>query len=179
MGAGFKKTPSYENLTAERNVPAKSTILKIDPDRLQKQIEKLGIQKTVISKAIGYADNYINCATSRATMSQKAVDELQRIFGIDPKTYLYEEKKQVVKTKPEEKKSAVEIDMEAIRKAVCNGVIDAMVIVMKDEYISKVLTKAFASDEVYGCINKAVYGALKGLKAQENHGNGIIPQVRK
>ena len=172
LGAKFKTVPNYEKSIEN------GEMLTINPEKFAAIIDSIGIKKSVISRAIGYGDSYVSMCANRAKISKQAAEKISQVFDVDIE-------KAVVKTAAEPAKKepiaqSQTVDGEAIRKAVCNGMIDAFVIVLKEDQIGKILAKTFESEEFFSSINRAVYGALKGIRTQEEREThkGLIPQAR-
>ena len=78
-------------------------VIKIDPDKLEKEFNKRALVKGDVSEAMGHNRNYMTDTIRRKTISKHAVVFLHKNYNIDLKDYeVIQEEKREENPKPEE-----------------------------------------------------------------------------
>lgn len=107
-------------------------MITIDPEKLEKALEKHGLNKNDVSESLGYGRRYITDAIRRKKLSSNAIAGISVLFSIDPKLYVKKEKQE----EPEEAVEKTSEDpvnyaklYECVYNAVYKAVVDAMEVV--------------------------------------------------
>ena len=172
-------------------------MVSINPEALEKAITDSGYSRTVISRALGKADQYFGTVMTRGVIPREVANDLERIFDI--KTKSYELKKESSQAPDEPAASAAidysalgkavadSIDYEAIRGAVYNGMMDSLLMMFKDDTIYKMIMRILQDEEMINALQKPIFLGINGArKLKECEGtdqrpagygqNKILPQ---
>ena len=181
LGALYGIAPNKDALVETR---AKAMdMIDFDGQKAYDEFRKAGYQLTVISKAIGKADNYLTNSLKRNRISSESAEEIKRIFGVDVRKYEVHEQDAPTTDAPK----AQSVDMkdigETVRGAVYNGMIDAILMTLKEDTVRKMLIRIIADDEVQNIIQRIIFRALDGAIANREKNStrtnmhaGLIPQ---
>jgi len=173
LGTSLKAVPNYDNVAMPET--AEGTVA-IDSKKFDQEIKKIGVSRATIANVIGRGSTYISNCQARGIINKKALDELERIYGLDKGKVIVETPKP--KPKAVEKPVAV-FDPEDLRKAVCNGFMDAFLIILKEGYISSSMARTYESDTFEKVLQKSIFNAMNGVRnLEQREKNGLVPQKR-
>lgn len=171
LGALYGLVPKYE--AAEES--KLTSMYNIDGKAFKEVLAKSGYRASVVSKAIGKADNYISNCCDRNRLNSEVASEIQRIFGIDATKYIMK-----LEIKAEEPKVEQLIDHkdigETMRGAVYNGMIDAILMTLKDDTIRKMMIRILEDEQVQNIFQKVLFRAIDGANNKGRSHAGLIPQ---
>ena len=93
--------------------------IEVNGDALRAEIFKRNMSLAEASRAIGYADSYMNCVIHRGSISENKPQMIEKILGIRPEKYVVQETQLEIKPEPSEIKidgnMVRNIDVEFIR----------------------------------------------------------------
>lgn len=172
LGALFGIVPKpLEEVESEK-------MINIDGKALSEEISKSAYKAAIMSKAVGKADNYLSNCIGRNRISIDAVEKINHIFGFDIRKFEVkkEEKKPELLMLQAEQKSQT-MDTEAIRGAVYNGMIDAMLMVLKEDMVKRVLLQVITDSEFADEFQAILFHAMNGVRRkmeQEKEGGAQL-----
>lgn len=134
--------------------------ISIDGTKFVAEINKQGYKCTIISRALGKSENYLYNCTSRGRIPMEAAEEIKRIFGIDAEKF----KTEPVETIHEKQPKKTEMDAETIRGAVYNGMMDALVMALKEDTIYKILIRIISDERFEDTLQKSLFKAINGVR---------------
>ena len=189
LGALFGIAPDYSLLEQQEPTempPTKKTraqeMIEITGPSLSKELKAKGISSQTVSRAIGAGDTYIHDCIRRNRISKANAEKIEHIFGISTNKYIAEEQPKVPATT--QQNSAV--DTEAIRSAVYNGMIDALLMFVKENTVRTMIIRLFQDQEFINSCQKIMYQSIKGAivsidkdtqrSTSEGMNAGLIPQ---
>lgn len=139
-----------------------TTMVAISGTALQEEIDKIGVKHTVVCRVLRKGDTYIKNCVSRNRISQEAIDAMEHIFGIDPKAYVVPKKEEPAVT--EDASKELPQDIQNIRAAVYNGVVDAILMLIKDGAFKSILVDAISDKEYSDKLVKVIYNGVNGVR---------------
>lgn len=170
LGALYGLVPKYE--AAEES--KLTSMYNIDGKAFKEVLNKCGYRAAVVSKAIGKNETYVSNCCDRNRMNADAASEIQRIFGIDATKYILKEEPK------EELKVEQLIDHkdigETMRAAVYNGMIDAILMTLKEDTIRKMMIRILEDEQVQNIFQKVLFRAIDGANNKGRSHAGLIPQ---
>lgn len=170
LGALYGLAPKYE--AAEES--KLTSMYNIDGKAFKEVLNKCGYRAAVVSKAIGKNETYVSNCCDRNRMNADAASEIQRIFGIDATKYILKEEPK------EEPKVEQLIDHkgigETMRAAVYNGMIDAILMTLKEDTIRKMMIRILEDEQVQNIFQKVLFRAIDGANNKGRSHAGLIPQ---
>ena len=170
LGALYGLVPKYE---AAEETKGKQ-IINIDGKAFKEALTKSGYRASVVSKAIGKADNYITICCDRNRLNSEVAAEIQRIFGIDASKYILKDEP---KEEPKIEKVLDHKDIgETMRGAVYNGMIDAILMTLKEDTIRKMMIRILEDEQVQNIFQKVLFRAIDGANNKGRSHAGLIPQ---
>ena len=170
LGALYGLVPKYE--AAEESKLA--SMYNIDGKAFKEALNKCGYRAAVVSKAIGKNENYVSNCCDRNRMNADAASEIQRIFGIDATKYTLKEEP---KEEPKVEQVVDHKDIgETMRAAVYNGMIDAILMTLKEDTIRKMMIRILEDEQVQNIFQKVLFRAIDGANNKGRSHAGLIPQ---
>ena len=170
LGALYGLVPKYE--AAEESKLA--SMYNIDGKAFKEVLNKCGYRAAVVSKAIGKNENYVSNCCDRNRMNADAASEIQRIFGIDATKYTLKEEP---KEEPKVEQVVDHKDIgETMRAAVYNGMIDAILMTLKEDTIRKMMIRILEDEQVQNIFQKVLFRAIDGANNKGRSHAGLIPQ---
>ena len=170
LGALYGLVPKYE--AAEES--KLTSMYNIDGKAFKEALTKSGYSAAVVSKAIGKADHYVSNCCDRNRMNVDAASEIQRIFGIDATKYIHKEEP---KEEPKVEQVVDHKDIgETMRGAVYNGMIDAILMTLKEDTIRKMMIRILEDEQVQNIFQKVLFRAIDGANNKGRSHAGLIPQ---
>ncbi len=170
FGALYGLVPKYEAVEEQKI----KRVYIIDGKAFKDALTKAGYRASVVSKAIGKADNYISNCCDRNRINAEAANEVQRIFGVDATKYVVKDES----AEPKVEKTVDHKDIgETMRGAVYNGMIDAILMTLKEDTVRKMVLRILEDETVQNTIQKVLFRAIDGSlnKGRSMHA-GLIPQ---
>lgn len=170
LGALYGLVPKYE--AAEES--KLTSMYNIDGKAFKEVLNKCGYRAAVVSKAIGKNENYVSNCCDRNRMNADAASEIQRIFGIDATKYILKEEP---KEEPKVEQVVDHKDIgETMRAAVYNGMIDAILMTLKEDTIRKMMIRILEDEQVQNIFQKVLFRAIDGANNKGRSHAGLIPQ---
>ena len=170
LGALYGLVPKYE--AAEES--KLTSMYNIDGKAFKEVLNKCGYRAAVVSKAIGKNENYVSNCCDRNRMNADAASEIQRIFGIDATKYTLKEEP---KEEPKVEQVVDHKDIgETMRAAVYNGMIDAILMTLKEDTIRKMMIRILEDEQVQNIFQKVLFRAIDGANNKGRSHAGLIPQ---
>lgn len=170
LGALYGLVPKYE--AAEESKLTR--MYNIDGKAFKDALAKSGYRASVVSKAIGKGDNYISNCCDRNRLNSEVTSEIQRIFGIDATKYILKEEP---KEEPKVEQVVDHKDIgETMRAAVYNGMIDAILMTLKEDTIRKMMIRILEDEQVQNIFQKVLFRAIDGANNKGRSHAGLIPQ---
>lgn len=170
LGALYGLVPKYE--AAEESKLTR--MYNIDGKAFKDALAKSGYRASVVSKAIGKGDNYISNCCDRNRLNSEVASEIQRIFGIDATKYILKEEP---KEEPKVEQVVDHKDIgETMRAAVYNGMIDAILMTLKEDTIRKMMIRILEDEQVQNIFQKVLFRAIDGANNKGRSHAGLIPQ---
>ena len=184
LGALFGISPDYSLLKAtgtnrKKHVRSGAT-LPIDGEKLRQAIKDKGLSNPTVSRALGASDGYIVQAIGKGSIGKRQAEQMDHIFGIRPSIYVLQEEDEETEEPELTQEPKPEMDAEAIRAAIYNGFMDALVMVMKDDTLYKILLRMAEDERFVNAMQKPIFLAVNGVrnlqKKEEMNGGKLIPQ---
>ena len=170
LGALYGLVPKYE--AAEES--KLTSMYNIDGKAFKEVLNKCGYRAAVVSKAIGKNETYVSNCCDRNRMNADAASEIQRIFGIDATKYILKEEP---KEEPKVEQLIDHKDIgETMRAAVYNGMIDAILMTLKEDTIRKMMIRILEDEQVQNIFQKVLFRAIDGANNKGRSHAGLIPQ---
>lgn len=169
FGALYGLVPKYEASEA-----GEKSVHYFDGQKVKAELAKQGYRASVVSKAIGKADSYVSNCCDRNRISVEMAREIRRIFGIDVTKFPIDEP---AETKVEQVKADHKDLGETMRSAVYNGMIDAILMTLKEDTVRKMVLRILEDEQVQNTIQKVMFRSIDGAlnKGRSAHA-GLIPQ---
>lgn len=170
LGALYGLVQKYE--AAEES--KLTSMYNIDGKAFKEVLNKCGYRAAVVSKAIGKNETYVSNCCDRNRMNADAASEIQRIFGIDATKYILKEEP---KEEPKVEQVVDHKDIgETMRAAVYNGMIDAILMTLKEDTIRKMMIRILEDEQVQNIFQKVLFRAIDGANNKGRSHAGLIPQ---
>lgn len=131
-------------------------MITIDPQKLQAAIYRAGKSLAEAGAILGYSAGYFAGVKKEGKMRKATAKLLEVELGISPEEYTGAEEPELIREAPKTL-TAVEI-----RSAVCNGVMDAVLMVTKDGLLKSIVKDLFQEEATHDAIQYAIYSGIYG-----------------
>ena len=143
-------------------------------------LQKLNIKQSALCQIVapGKNVNYLSNCLYDGQMPAEVIDMLVTM-GAD--------RSKLVKPEPKEPVPQAEPNVETIRKAVMNGIVDAWLVIQKQDEANKkvvlksVITEILEDDDLRDTLQFMLFSAINGALAKQSNGStnmhdGLVPQ---
>ena len=123
-------------------MPGAKTVVKIDGDKLRRELEKRNLTQQAASRELGFAGNFISNAVRRGSVSKSAMKAIELAFNISQEDIEPAQPQQ--EPKPQPQPQQIEMDMPAgltyqeVALAVAEGIRAAFEVMFEEYAIYKV-----------------------------------------